>query len=1192
MKKSFTEIATVEVTKLLSPLQELSSAAQIVDFIEDLGWNLGDILSEEFNIELDLDKFISDLTLVVTELIKLADASDEEAIEIAQTIALKIPGLVIEAKVIAEGIEVIVNRLQALPPTENTINIIVQGMADTAELMARRLLDLLLYKYLQRHHQHIFSILHIIGLAELVPDDAGMSIKTIQWERIPQLFTEPGTIINEVYQWDTDLPFEGQKFLIRMDVLLRAFLIPGGIYHQSTSVSTKLKRLEGEDQEIRVPLYQAGVWPDSYMELDLNLSPVPPVRTDQDITEMASSDKAGLFLYPYFMAGVDLSLELSENWDLTFRGSLSTAPTIGLELRPPVNLTFVNELLSGETPLEEAADVQFEMGLVSKTPKDDLILLFGSQFGSRFGYREISLGVMLGLEAGEFAFATEASVNDLTLVIDVGDGDGFIQKILSGVVLESITDLTIGISSKEGFYFKGSSELGITIPIHEQLGPIYLDSVKVALGFGEEIYALIATTFSLELGPIAGTVKNIGLIIPIKIKGDNSGNLGPLDIQKPKFKAPEGAGLAVDAGGLMGGGFLDIDEEAGLYSGILALNFGDFALTAIGLIATKMPDGSKGFSMVINIAVEFSPAIELSYGFSLKGVGGLIGINRSVDTDFLRAGLKAKTLDSILFPENPIANASKIISDMGNAFPIARDRFVIGPMVKINWAGNLISIDICLIIELPAPYRIILLGQVAAILPEKKQDEQKSVIEFHLDVLGILDFSKKELSIDATIFDSSILVYNLYGDAALRLKWGENSVFAMSVGGFHPAFTQPPAFPVLRRLTLALSNSSAISLSCEVYQAITANSLQFGCNIQLHASYSGAVIDGYLTFDTLFYFSPFSFTAAMRAGVSVKYEGVNLASVRLELDLSGPTPWNARGLATFEVLWVDISVDFDKTWGDSRTQELPDINPLPPLLNDLNQNSSWGTYFIGIKNTESFTTDEDDIDIFFMHPAGMLEIREKVLPLNLELDLYANARVKDYKKFTLENVNIYEYHNNAADKKGVLQSPIPVSYIDEDFARGQYISLTKSQKLSQPSFEKMPGGIVTEDISLKIPSAFNTQELVYENILIDDERLTKKPLEMFGHNWFRAKNSLKHTGLRENVKGANKFGKAGKIGQINTLEDKYVIVNAETLEKVEMAGNSGLSLTQIEQLFNQQVTQSGLTPDEMIIVPVHELEAA
>ena len=206
----------------------------------------------------------------------------------------------------------------------------------------------------------------------------------------------------------------------------------------------------------------------------------------------------------------------------------------------------------------------------------------------------------------------------------------------------------------------------------------------------------------------------------------------------------------------MGGGFLDLDEEAGLYSGILALSFGDFALIAIGLIDTKMPDGSKGFSMVINNAVECSPAIQLSYGFSLNGVGGLIGINRSVDTDFLRAGLKEKTLDSILFPENPIANASKIISDMGNAFPIGRDRFVIGPMVNINWGGNLISIDIYLILELPAPYQIILLGQVAAFLPEKKQDEQKSVIEFHLDVLGILDFSRKELFIDATIFDSYI----------------------------------------------------------------------------------------------------------------------------------------------------------------------------------------------------------------------------------------------------------------------------------------------------------------------------------------------------------------------------------------------------------------------------------------------------
>ena len=59
---------------------------------------------------------------------------------------------------------------------------------------------------------------------------------------------------------------------------------------------------------------------------------------------------------------------------------------------------------------------------------------------------------------------------------------------------------------------------------------------------------------------------------------------------------------------------------------------------AIGLITTKMPDGSPGFSLLIIISAEFTP-IQLGFGFTLNGVGGLCGINRNFVTDAIQAGL-------------------------------------------------------------------------------------------------------------------------------------------------------------------------------------------------------------------------------------------------------------------------------------------------------------------------------------------------------------------------------------------------------------------------------------------------------------------------------------------------------------------------------------------------------------------------
>src|SRR5262249_21277956 len=130
---------------------------------------------------------------------------------------------------------------------------------------------------------------------------------------------------------------------------------------------------------------------------------------------------------------------------------------------------------------------------------------------------------------------------------------------------------------------------------------------------------------------------------------------------------PTGAGIAVSASTVTGGGFLDHDEAMGRYVGMLNLKFSEIGLVAIGIITTKLPGG--GFALFINIGVTFSPPITLPYNFNLQGCGGLCAVNRTMDTEALRAGLRNKTLDSILFPEDPILNADKIISDSERVFP-------------------------------------------------------------------------------------------------------------------------------------------------------------------------------------------------------------------------------------------------------------------------------------------------------------------------------------------------------------------------------------------------------------------------------------------------------------------------------------------------------------------------------------------
>ena len=150
------------------------------------------------------------------------------------------------------------------------------------------------------------------------------------------------------------------------------------------------------------------------------------------------------------------------------------------------------------------------------------------------------------------------------------------------------------------------------------------------------------------------------------------------------------------------------------------------------------------------------------------------------------------------------------------------------------------------------------MGQLEMALPKK----DKPLVVIHLDILGVLDFEKQELSFQASLYDSRILTFSLAGDSAFLLGWGDDPRFALSLGGFHPKFTPPSpptVFGDMHRLSVAISAGSNLQLACQSYLALTPNSLQFGARVDLYAPAGPLEVTGYLGFDALIIFSPFSF---------------------------------------------------------------------------------------------------------------------------------------------------------------------------------------------------------------------------------------------------------------------------------------------------------------------------------------------
>jgi len=636
--------------------------------------------------------------------------------------------------------------------------------------------------------------------------------------------------------------------------------------------------------------------------------------------------------------------------------------------------------------------------------------------------------------------------------------------------------------------------------------------------------------------------------------------------------------MEVDAGVIKGGGYLRFAPEKGEYGGVLDLSLENVVqIKAIGLLTTKMPGSGDGFSLLLILTAEFPP-IQLGFGFTLIGVGGLVGTNRTMAVDALRSGLRNHALDSILFPPDPVRDAPRILDDLGAIFPPAEGRYLFGPMLELGWGTpTLISASFGFILELPDPVRIAILGQVKSQLPS----EDAALVQLHMDVLGIVDFGQKTLSIDATIYDSSILAFSLYGDMAFRLNWGDAPSFAFSLGGLHPRFQPPPGFPSLRRLTLSLGSGSNPRLSCDNYMAVTSNSVQFGAHLELYAAAMGFGVHGWLGFDVLFILSPFSFEAGMSAGVDLLADGDVLMGISLDFTLSGPTPWRARGTATFTVLFLDISVDFDISWGDDQKATLPPVDALDPLLKALADPGNWSaTLPASAEQAVSLGAAPPAGEAIVVHPLGRLAVHEHVAPLNVTISRFGSGVPAGWNHFEIADVN--------------LNGKVAATQVVRDrFARGQFFEMPDEDKLSKPSFEMMDAGVQV-GLDNGVQGHLSQLQVHYETKIVDDPVLPPRLLALY---WplveaFKVQIEVGAAALSKVLtSGEAKYATPGAGGGVATAEVAHVIASTEDLSVAfDLGGAAGQVFA--EQALGQHLAAHPEDVGKLQVVPLHEAMAA
>ena len=707
---------------------------------------------------------------------------------------------------------------------------------------------------------------------------------------------------------------------------------------------------------------------------------------------------------------------------------------------------------------------QASVTIREKPEKAEEIILVGTTGGTRLSIQGLGIKWYAQNPQGKLDLGVEGQIQTLRLVIEGGDGDGFLQKILSGLHVHAEAQLGVGITLLTGFTFKGGGQLALELSTHIDLGPLQIDSLRLALRPADDRIELEAgAVFRFDLGPLKAVVENIGIKPIVSFK---QGNLGPADLAVD-FKPPNGVGLSLDAGLVKGGGYLFFDFDRQEYAGVLELSISEIVtVKAIGIITTKMPDGSKGFSLLIIITAEFGTGIQLGFGFTLIGLGGLLGLNRTMSLQPLMEGVRTGAINSIMFPQNPVANAPKIISDLRTIFPPYEGKFLIGPMAKLGWGTpTLVSVSLGVIIEIPG--NIAILGVLKIALPA----EEAALIVLQVNFAGAMQFDKSRLYFFAALFESRVLYLTLEGEMGLLVVWGDDANFVVSAGGFHPRFNPPPLpFPAPKRMAISILNTDIARIRTETYFAVTSNTVQFGSNTEIMFDVDVARVDGHLGFDALFQFSPFHFIIEVSASVSLKVFGVGLFSISLHFALEGPTPWRAHGTGSIS-FFFDVSADFDITWGESKDTTLPPIAIMPLLKGEFDKLDNWRAQLPSANNLLVSLRKLDETESTqVLHPLGTLRVSQRAVPLDLKIDKVGNQKPSDANQFTLTATAGLVKANDA----------------DEQFAKAQFLNMSDADKLSQRAFDPMHGGLLLASGAQQLGSTkMGKRKVRYEEIIID-----------------------------------------------------------------------------------------------------------
>ena len=325
----------------IGPLRSITTPTQAVAFFQKLGYQ---IPSAAFGSA--LSTLAAQAEGLVTNVQKLVNTTDESDI-VAE---------------IASTLECLVGTVNAISQLHAEIQAGGGGAIPNLSDLPRRLTDFLILDYFDLIRPDVHEMLLVVGLIEYNANPSPTQpMRLVNWDRFGQVFTTPGQIFDDVYKWST--AFDADTFLARLQGLMRSVALPGGMYPQTATTQNILGNVSTNLQELRFPLLQNGLTPQTYSQFGITFSPA----------EAQGGAKAGIALLPYLMGTSDFQFSVCDQGELVFQSS-ADIKGVGIVIRPPLDVKGILNLTGA-----------FDMSLsIEQTPAAaQEIIIVGSPGGSR-----------------------------------------------------------------------------------------------------------------------------------------------------------------------------------------------------------------------------------------------------------------------------------------------------------------------------------------------------------------------------------------------------------------------------------------------------------------------------------------------------------------------------------------------------------------------------------------------------------------------------------------------------------------------------------------------------------------------------------------------------------------------------------------------------------------------------------------